>query len=97
MRWNHPTKGVTGPDLFIPYAESSGLISRISEFVMNDSANLMNSLKKIGYEDIKVSINISSYQFMHDDLIEIFKNINHIYHLSHRLIVTGKQIGRAHV
>ena len=36
-RWNHPTKGLVAPDLFIPVAEESGVIGELSLSVMRQA------------------------------------------------------------
>jgi diguanylate cyclase (GGDEF)-like protein len=57
-RWNHPTDGVVGADVFIPVAEETGLIADLSEQLM-----------RIAFEDAKewdpaiiLSVNISPRQ-----------------------------------
>ncbi len=37
IRWNHPERGYVPPDLFIPLAEREGLITGITEFVVEQS------------------------------------------------------------
>ncbi len=37
VRWNHPTKGVINPGQFIGFAEETGLIGRIGEFVLDEA------------------------------------------------------------
>jgi diguanylate cyclase (GGDEF)-like protein len=36
-RWNHPLRGIIGPDVFIPIAEEIGVIGRLSEHVIRDA------------------------------------------------------------
>ena len=35
VRWRHPTRGLVMPDEFIPMAESSGLVHRLTEYVID--------------------------------------------------------------
>ncbi|SFX09726.1 EAL domain-containing protein [Marinospirillum alkaliphilum] len=37
MRWNHPTRGNVPPGAFIPRAEQSTLINRITEFALDQA------------------------------------------------------------
>ena len=37
VRWRHPQRGLLDPDTFIPLAEEAGLISRISDWVLDRS------------------------------------------------------------
>lgn len=35
IRWNHPTKGMISPNVFIPIAEETGMIVHIDQWVLN--------------------------------------------------------------
>jgi diguanylate cyclase (GGDEF)-like protein len=55
VRWSHPERGFIGPNIFIPMAESMGLISQITRFVLDraceDCASWQNGMA--------VSVNLS--------------------------------------
>jgi len=65
LRWNHPTRGLVGPDEFIKLAEESDLIVEIGEWVLQEACR-----EAAGWPDsMLVSVNISPIQFAHADLV----------------------------
>jgi len=71
IRWNSPSKGLIYPDKFIGTAEESGLITAITEWVMNEACRQNASWQKKGLLAVPVSINVSSLQFKRRDLIDM--------------------------
>ncbi len=69
IRWNHPTRGMIRPDLFIPVAESSGLISDIGLWVMDAACRQVTAWNEAGATDLAVAINLSARQFHDPELI----------------------------
>ena len=58
MRWNHPEKGMIPPNNFIPIAESSNLIFKMTDWVIATAySKLLNLRKSLGHP-IKISVNI---------------------------------------
>jgi len=58
-RWNHPDRGMVQPDDFIPLAETSGLISDLSNSVMRSA--IAHALRWPA--EITIAVNISPIQF----------------------------------
>ncbi|HEX3300228.1 MAG TPA: EAL domain-containing protein [Actinomycetota bacterium] len=58
LRWTHPTQGAIGPDVFIPLAEHSGLIGRITTYVLEAAAGQAHTWQGAGL-DLTVSVNLS--------------------------------------
>lgn len=58
VRWNHPMRGLIGPDQFIPFAENSGMIKYLTQFVIKNATQSYERIKQAGY-DLDVSVNIS--------------------------------------
>ena len=70
IRWIKPDGTVVTPDNFVPVAESSHLISRISEFVLNEGCRQNKMWQMIGFPKIVMSINFTSSDFYQKDLKE---------------------------
>mgnify|MGYP003108966901 CR=1 FL=1 len=59
MRWRHPTLGAIPPAKFIPRAERSTLINRLTEFAIDEALRQVVRWKKAGFS-LKVAVNISA-------------------------------------
>ena len=58
VRWNHPTRGLLGPDLFIGMAEETGHIRALTDYVLDQAIVDQKALRDAGH-DLMMSINIS--------------------------------------
>lgn len=67
IRWNHPTKGMVYPDVFIPIAEKSGLIITIGKWVLHNVCQMAENLNAMGHQ-IKISMNLSPSQVFDENL-----------------------------
>jgi len=72
LRWNNKELGMVPPDLFIPIAESMGLIIDIGRFVLETSMQEVASITqdKPQYSDLRLSVNISIHQLFSATIIE---------------------------
>ncbi|WP_375278700.1 putative bifunctional diguanylate cyclase/phosphodiesterase [Pseudoalteromonas marina] len=59
IRWNHPQKGLIGPNEFIPMAEKNGLISDIGRWVKSQAIQDCTLFNKLSKRLIQVSVNTS--------------------------------------
>jgi diguanylate cyclase (GGDEF)-like protein/PAS domain S-box-containing protein len=62
VRWNHPVRGITSPDVFIPLAEEQGLIVPIGEWVFRQACQMAHHWRESGRYDLQMAINISPRQ-----------------------------------
>jgi diguanylate cyclase (GGDEF)-like protein len=58
VRWRHPTRGLVMPDDFIPLAESSGLVHRLTEYVIDEALAQTSRWYRQGLL-VPVAVNIS--------------------------------------
>lgn len=70
IRWIKPDGTIVTPNAFVPIAESSRLIGKISEFVLNEGCRQNILWQKMGYPNIVMSINFTSTDFYQADLKE---------------------------
>jgi diguanylate cyclase (GGDEF)-like protein len=64
LRWNHPRRGFLTPASFVPFAEESGLISDIGDWVFRQAAASCKKWRDLADPSFQVSINRSPVQFM---------------------------------
>ena len=58
VRWNHPRLGVVGPGRFLPLAERTGLVHRLTDWVLDEALDAQVRWRALGF-DLPVSVNLS--------------------------------------
>jgi diguanylate cyclase (GGDEF)-like protein len=64
VRWQHPVHGLLVPDRFIPLAEQTNLIDRLTEWVL---ARALRDLRSWGIPALSVAVNISARNLARKD------------------------------
>lgn len=75
VRWQHPKRGLIGPDNFIPLAESTGLIVPLGYWVMHQVCQDIERMNHLVQADLCWAINISFHQFKDERLVENIQRI----------------------
>jgi len=72
LRWDHPTLGAVPPDVFIPVAEDTGLITEIGAWVISQACAELAALRATvkGAADLSMAVNISARQLRGDSLLD---------------------------
>jgi diguanylate cyclase (GGDEF)-like protein/PAS domain S-box-containing protein len=66
VRWRHPKKGLIAPDRFIPFAEETGLILKIGEWVLQKAC-----IEAVKWpSSMKVAVNLSAVQLRSATLLD---------------------------
>jgi predicted signal transduction protein with EAL and GGDEF domain len=69
-RWNHPTRGLLEPSMFIPVAEETGLIVPLGNWVLAEACRQMAEWRTIrANSGLRMSVNVSSLQLSHPDFV----------------------------
>ncbi len=68
-RWNHPILGLVYPNRFVPVAEETDLIIPMGDWALHEACRQLNQWHLEGFEDITVSVNVSSRQLRRGDLV----------------------------
>lgn len=68
VRWRHPQLGQVPPNEFIPLAEECGLINQIDNWVLDAACLQLAKWDSRGIRVPKLSVNVSSVQFLHEDV-----------------------------
>ncbi len=72
VRWAHPVRGLLSPSEFVPFAEETGLIVVIGQYVLRESCRQMRLWRDavLHGQPFTVSVNLSVRQFAQMDLVD---------------------------
>ena len=70
MRWFTASGESIPPDLFIPIAESTGLIKKIGEFAISSAISLLEQWQQEGIPPLKLAVNLSIIEFQDEHFID---------------------------
>ena len=68
VRWRHPERGLVGPDEFITFSESRGLITPIGRWVMHEACRQLKAWQNEGLAMVPVAVNLSALEFRQRDV-----------------------------
>ena len=81
VRWEHPTRGMVPPSEFVPFAESTGRIASITQWMLRQAMQETVHWRQQG-QPLKIAVNLSTHDLSDADLPE---------RLRHLLADTGAQ------
>lgn len=83
VRWNHPTRGMLSPGVFIPLFENNGFISTLDEYIWEHSCRTMR--RWLDDADrlvpVSISVNISRLDIYNPNLCQTLKSLVEKYSL----------------
>lgn len=73
IRWQHPEYGLVPPNEFIPLAEETGLIVRVTEWVLREAFRQLRVWQDMGFDDLGLSLNFSPQDIERKDFVGMLK------------------------
>jgi diguanylate cyclase (GGDEF)-like protein len=67
VRWQHPVRGLVPPDEFVPLAERTGLVHRLTAFVLREALDQVSGWWARGVQ-VPVAVNVSMRDLQETDL-----------------------------
>jgi diguanylate cyclase (GGDEF)-like protein len=64
LRWTHPARGPVAPTVFIPFAEQSGQILELGQWVLEHACEDRQRWQQHSPTEITMSVNVSAHQLM---------------------------------
>ena len=71
LRWRRSSGELVPPDQFLPYAEESGLILPISQWVLHEACRDAASWTRVDLPPLRVAVNMSPTQFKRQDVCKL--------------------------
>lgn len=75
IRWNSSDAGMISPGEFIPLAEETKLIIPIGNWVFFTACKQAKVWHDSGHDSLKLAVNLSPLQFLHEDLLDMISNV----------------------
>lgn len=69
-RWHSRTRGEVPPKLFIPMAESAGLLTPLTCWMLDEVERVLSTWERAGLGTVPVSVNISGAWLLGDDALD---------------------------
>ncbi len=86
LRWEHPQRGLTMPDAFVPYAEHTALIQPLTDWALERAIKDVRAWLDAGRE-IPVSVNVSARSLHDNHLCETIARLLDEYRVPSRMLV----------
>ena len=74
LRWPQRDNTMTGPDQFIPQAETSGFIIQLGEWVLRTACKRVKDWQDQTGKPLRLAVNLSSRQFLHHNLFGMIQD-----------------------
>ncbi|QCB95157.1 EAL domain-containing protein [Cellulomonas shaoxiangyii] len=74
MRWHHPTRGLVGPGTFVPLAEQSGLIHRLTTFALDAAVRQLAQWSADGTA-VPVAVNLSAHDVADPEVVDTIEEL----------------------
>ena len=74
IRWQHPTRGLLGPGLFLPVIENHALAIEVGEWVIHTALDQVQAWQAQGL-DLPVSVNVGARQLQQRDFLARLQTI----------------------
>jgi diguanylate cyclase (GGDEF)-like protein len=82
LRWKHPELGLVSPGQFLPIAEETGLIVPLGDWILRTACEQNARWNREGHRGLRVSVNVSSQQFLEPGLADVVKSALEQAHLA---------------
>ncbi|HZZ91531.1 MAG TPA: EAL domain-containing protein [Usitatibacter sp.] len=73
LRWRHPQRGIVGPAEFIGFAEETGLIVPMGEWVLNEACRQNKAWQDAGLPAVPIAVNMSALQCEQPDVVDVIR------------------------
>lgn len=64
VRWRHPTRGLQMPQQFISFAEETGLIRKLGDWILAQACYQLALWRRKGAKELTVSVNLAAQQLI---------------------------------
>lgn len=73
LRWNHPKRGLVGPNEFLPIARQAGIASRLTLIVLKQAVAQIKEWQAAGLKTVPVAVNLDAEDVRGNELVPVLE------------------------
>ncbi|MEO0686580.1 MAG: EAL domain-containing protein, partial [Cyanobacteria bacterium J06649_11] len=75
LRWHHPQRGLLFPDEFIKISEETGIITRLTEWILRTACQQLKQWHNRGFTSFTMAVNLSAIEFQQPQLVQLVEEV----------------------
>lgn len=86
IRWNSPSRGLLLPRVFIPLAEQTGHIHKLTQWILNTALRHTAECRELTGRDVQVSVNMPASAFQYERLVDIVRETERLWGAKEKML-----------
>lgn len=85
VRWRHPVRGFVSPAEFIPFAEQTGYITMVTDWMLRQAVHTLSAWRE-SHSELSISVNVSTRDLLDNGFVKRVERMLHMHGVAPQLL-----------